>query len=369
MISILEKTTFDSGTFSEQGFWTTKARFARPGIQTYHKSELFGLPGLDNVVGDYVRVIRPENVVFDKTAMESFENVPITIEHENGIVDGDNAKGTVIGAASYPVERAGDTLVVPVTVYDGQAIRDAKTKKRFQLSAGYNADFRYSPGVDKKYGEYDVIMDSWAGNHITITKFSKAGRDFFIGDKSMNEKLKTVKREHKGVSFEFTEQSAQVFDSVCAERDAFKERIKELKGKLDESKKNVMDTDKIENMVNERAVLLNNVAKVAPKVETVDDERKPRSSKAIITDAVKVICPKIDISKKSDDYVKALFDAKIAEVNDTDDGYSDNDGNADSDGDTVEKTKKRAMKTSVKDSESPSDKARREFIEKRSGRN
>lgn len=362
MTRILEKTTFDSGSFSDQGFWTTKARFARPGIQAYLKTELSGLPGLDSIPGDRVRVLRPEEVVFDKEAMKSFENVPITVEHENGIVNGDNAKGTVIGAASYPVERVGDMLVVPATVYDGKAMHDAKLKRRYQLSAGYDAEFRYAPGVDEKHGEYDAIMDSWRGNHITITKLGKAGKEFFIGDKSMSEKIATVNREHKGVNFEFTTQSAQVFDTVCAERDAFKERIKELKNKLDETKKSVMDAKKIESMVNERADILYNVIKVAPNVQTTDDKGEPRSTESIITDAVKEIHPNISINGKSNDYVKALFDSKLVEVADNEDKESIVD-------DEEKKEPKRAMKTGIKDNESLSEKARRTFIEKNSGRN
>ena len=367
MPEFYETATLDSGALSVNGFWETKARFARPGIQLYPKHELSGLPGLDNISGDTVRVLRPENVVFDKEAMQSFQNKPITVEHENGLVTPYNAKGTVIGAATYPVVIEDNMLVVPVIVYDGRAISDAKTKRRYELSAGYEGSFKYSPGRDEKYGEYDVVMDGWKGNHITITEQGKAGENFYIGDKTMGEKNNEVRREYKGVSFTFEPQSAQVFDSVCAERDALKDRVKELKGRLDETKKNVMDKESIDKMVNERALVLDSVAKISKDIKTTNNDGSMRSSEEIVLDATKASYPNIVLDGKSFEYVRALFDAKVVEVNDDDNDDDDNDD--DDNDDSGDDVKRGAFTTDVKDkSDDVYEKARAEFIEKGTGR-
>lgn len=303
-----EKLLFDSLSGSDTStFWTTKARFARAGVQTYPKSECVGWPGIENVEGDTVRVLRPESVVFDADAMKSFENSPMTVEHESGMVDGGNAKGIIVGAASYPVEREGDALVVPVTIYDADAIVNAKTGKRRQLSAGYDLDAEYKPGTDEKYGAYDFVMTKWTGNHITITEAGKAGPEFYLGDKMSDENKAAkpaglVTRSIDGVDYQFSEQSAQVFDRILGERDAAKAESENLK-------KQILTDSDIEARVRDRAAIMDSARKLN-KDAKFDD----KSVEQIVLDAVTVKYAGMDLDGKSSDYVRALFDSAVASV-------------------------------------------------------
>jgi hypothetical protein len=354
---------FDTGLMSTDpnGFWHTKARFARPGIQEYNITELSGLPGIENHSGDTVKVLRPKDVVFNAASMASFERKPITVEHEGGEVTPDTAKGVMVGATSYPVEREGDMLVVPVSVYDVNARNEAEKKERYQLSAGYDGTFEYNPGVDETYGEYDVIMSDWIGNHITITRQGKAGEGFYIGDKKMDQKVngELVKRKVSGVEYDFTPQSAQVFDSVLADRDAFRERCKELKGKLDKAEKSVLDAKQIEQLAIERSDVISGVKSLLPKFSFTTEDGNAKTTQQIVQDAVKELYPNKEISKDTPEgYVRGLLDSKIDFATEDTEEQSE-------DGDDADEP---VVAVNVNDSKSVYQTARQKFIEENSGR-
>lgn len=347
----------------EDEFWTTTARFASAGVYEYPKYEFADMPGIEKIIGDTVRVFRPESVVFDAAAMASYERVPITTEHEKGKVTRSNAKGIVIGAAGYPVERVGDKLAVPVTVYDGSVIMDAKTKRRNQLSAGYSATFEYNPGSDPKYGDYHVVMTSWKGNHITVTTKARGGTELTIGDK-MSDEVKKVERQHDGVTYVFDSQSAQVFDRVSATAEALRAENDELRSKLEETKKNILDSAAIDKLVDERAEEKATVLDSARKINPDGDFRG--TTKQIIMDSVIFAYPKMDLTNRSEDYVRCLFDTAAEHVvTDSSDSSDDIDNNGEP---------KRAFKRKdkeVHDSKSHMtvDQARDYFIKNLSGRN
>lgn len=288
MNSPFEKFALDAdGKVDLNGFWTTKARFARPGVQVYGREEFADWPDSDKISRYYAKVLRPENVVFDTKAMKSFENVPISVEHSGEMLNPDNVTRQIVGSAGAPVTREGDTLVVPVTLYARDAIEQAKAGSRKELSAGYFLDVEYAPGNDEKYGEYDYIMKSWKGNHITLTKAGKAGHEFYVGDKKMPDKEETVEIVHRvfdGVRYAFGDQSAAVFDKVLAERDAARAELKTAKDKI-----------LTEDQIN---------AEVEKRVKVAMDAKEMVE----ITEKVKAAYPSVALDGKSSDYIRALFD-------------------------------------------------------------
>ena len=305
MSNFYEKIALDSEKSPENsGFWTTKARFARAGVQEYSRFECLDWPGIDKVAGPVVRVLRPEVVVFDADAMKSFENVPITIEHEAGLVTPGNAREVIVGAAGYPVTREGDQLVVPVTIYDSAAITDAKTGARRELSAGSLIDAEYAPGVDEKFGAFDYVMKSWRGNHITLTKAGKAGPDFYVGDRMTDKKddvvvEKFVTRSFDSVNYSFTEQTAQIFDRVLGERDA-------ARAELVTAKAAIIDEAEIERRASDRAGVIEG-AKLIAKDAKCEGKKTPE----IVAEAVAVAFKDVPLEGKSADYVRALFDSAV----------------------------------------------------------
>jgi len=296
---VYENVAFDAdGVLSANGFWTTKARFARAGVQVYQRQEFSGWPNSDKIVGDFARVLRPEAVVFDKDYMQSFANVPITIEHARGMVTPENASHTMVGAAGSPVTREGDTLVVPVTIYDREAIEKGMSGQRKQLSAGYYLDIEYAPGVDPVFGTYDYILKSWKGNHITLTKAGKAGPDFYIGDKKMPEEksIEIVHRIFDGVKFAFGEQSAAVFDRVLAERDAARAERDAAQAERDAALDKIVSDEDVEKRVKDG-------------VEKCLQEAKDAQILAEKTEVVQKAFPGVALDGKSGEYISALYDA------------------------------------------------------------
>lgn len=347
MINVKDVYEMLDGEIGADGFWHTKARFARAGIQQYPRRELAGLPGIEDIA-EPVRVLRPEGVVFDASAMSSFEHVPITMEHEGGAITPDNARGFVRGVSKAPVTK--DTkgrLSVPVVLYDGDLITESKNGERKELSAGYAADFEVNPGTDPKYGDYDVVMTRMVGNHITVTRSGKAGPEFTIGDKRME---KTETRNYQGVSIVFDTQGAEVFDAVITERDkavadleaAVKVRD-EIQAKYDlaESQK-VSDAD-LDKLVADRATAIEEIKKVHPEIEVAGKAIADMRREAVAATT------ELDLEDKSDDYVTALFDAKLVQPKEV-----------------KEEEKKQTKK--VEDNRSVAELARERFINERSGR-
>jgi uncharacterized protein len=317
------------------GFWHTKARFAGPGIYEYNPSEL---PAhlIVGITGRKIRVLRPKSVVHDSAYMSTFEHVPITHEHESGLVDGDNAAGVVRGTTKAPVAVDDDgRLVVDAVVYDKSIIQRAQSGECKELSAGYVGQFARQGGTDPEYGDYDIVMTGGRGNHVTVTSRGKAGEAYYIGDKIM-----TVKRKIDGIDYECDEQTAQVLDRALAERDGVKEDLKAASDKLAETESKLADAEKklaeavvtdsdIDARIEARQAVLDSARKINKDAALKDADGNTVSTKQLVLDAVKVRYPKVDLEGKSDDYVQALFDRALEDAEaDTGDGKSKNGNNA-----------------------------------------
>jgi hypothetical protein len=302
-----EKFAFDAQSdLDANGFWTTKARFARPGIQVYTREEFADWPDSAKVEGYYARVLRPSEVVFDAEAMKTFENLPVSVEHSGDMLNPDNVSWQIVGAAGAPVTREGEMLTVPITLYERDAIDKAMSGERRELSAGYYLDVEYAPGTDSEYGEYDYVLKSWKGNHITLTRAGKAGPDFYVGDKMPEKKTDDGRAENlvvralDGVSYTFGEQAAQVFDRVLGERDAARAELKKAKDAI-------LGEDEIERRVNDRLTVLDSARSLSPETDF-----SGKATDAIVAEAVAVHYPEMDLKGKSADYIRALFDSAVA---------------------------------------------------------
>jgi hypothetical protein len=141
-------------------------------------------------------------------------------------------------------------------------------------------------------------MESWDGNHITLTKAGKAGPDFYVGDKKMTvEKNETVKveviRAFDGVQYSFDATTATVFDKILGERDAARAELKKAQDA-------VLTDEQIDARVTARV----EVAKAFPGLDT-----KVRSMDYLqaLLDGAKVLPkpeendPKTDETKKAND--------------------------------------------------------------------
>lgn len=119
--------------FDENGFLVDTPIVARIGAQTYQTPN-----------GPRVE-FRPRSEVFDAESLASYQGKPITLGHK--MVNAKNAKGLVVGSCSGAGKEDGIGVLVPVMIYDGESIEQAKQRVAAELSVGYT-----SIDIDKKAG-------------------------------------------------------------------------------------------------------------------------------------------------------------------------------------------------------------------------
>lgn len=158
---------------------------ARTGTQEYRGMEFGG----ENPEKIYV-VKRPEEEVFSKAALASFEGKPVVDEHPDENVTPDNI-GRYIKGTCRDVRRGegalSDCVVADLIIYDKDLIKKIESGKR-DISCGY--DCLWDPKDDDTYVQLEI-----RGNHVAVVEEGRAGhkvsiRDSRKGGKTMSEKSK-----------------------------------------------------------------------------------------------------------------------------------------------------------------------------------
>lgn len=318
---------------TKEGFLSVIADFARIGVQEYHVGEL----PINEVPHDLrddpftiVRILRPEKEVFADASMQSFSQKPVTNNHPPENINANNFKDYQVGFSGTEVTKNQDRLRVPLLIQDKEVVKEIKDGKD-QLSAGYSAKVIWSSGVHDSFGPYDAIQSNISGNHIAIVNKARGGENVRINDSwSDVEKAKskpkkgekmTVKRKIKGISFEFSDQSAEAVDGLISTvKDQKKEiqdlqatlqdekRAKEkLQGEFDAEKKNRITDEDIEKKVTERLEIVDRARALKedldPAGKTIIDVQK---------EAITAVDSEFDLKDKSPEYITAVFDAFYA---------------------------------------------------------
>jgi hypothetical protein len=119
-------------------------------------------------------VFRPPEVVFNPLTIDSFKNIPITIQHPDSGVSPDNAKFVSSGHIGSDVSKIDDErLGATIHIYDKDAIDISRGS---QTSAGY--DCPVIPCEEKEYmGErYSFRFDgAMVGNHLALVPAGRCG--------------------------------------------------------------------------------------------------------------------------------------------------------------------------------------------------
>lgn len=158
---------------------------ARIGTQEYRGMEFGG----ENPEKIYV-VKRPEEEVFSKAALASFEGKPVVDEHPDENVTPDNI-GRYIKGTCRDVRRGEgalfDCVVADLIIYDKDLIKKIESGKR-DISCGY--DCLWDPKDNDTYVQLEI-----RGNHVAVVEEGRAGhkvsiRDSRKGGKTMSEKSK-----------------------------------------------------------------------------------------------------------------------------------------------------------------------------------
>jgi uncharacterized protein len=145
---------------------------ARTGEQLYAADEVPIEAGPDGLV----RVDRPPEEVFRPETIASFNGKLVVVEHP---VDGDgpvdvnpeNWKDFSVGSLHNPRQGLGvedDVMLVDVVIYDPDAIELVRTKRKTQVSCGYDAEY-------EDLGNGRGVQRNIVGNHLALVDAGRCG--------------------------------------------------------------------------------------------------------------------------------------------------------------------------------------------------
>ena len=332
----MSKIRYDSAKvkarFDENGFLVDTPIVARVGVQTYY------LPD-----GTERREFRPASEVFKPDSLASYQGKPVTLGHVT--VNSGNARSVVVGAVSGSGERSDVAVVVPLTIYDKEAIEAAKAGRAGELSVGYKTEDINTAGwgnnetgeykLDGEYESQDDIPPEWVRfdalqtnivvNHVALVYKGRAGVAKLNFDAQQENPYTTdvdINKEDKQEMIKIKLDGAQEFevapeiashiealnakaDTAIAERDALKAKVDAMPAEIEAAvAKAKADADAL-------AALVAVAAEAGVKADGLD-------AKGIKVSYVKEISG-LDVSEKSDAYIDAAFDIakesdKMAEV-------------------------------------------------------
>ena len=159
---------------------------ARTGTQEYLPEEL-GLPAGNGPPG-LIPVIRPEEEVFSKETIASFEGMPVTNDHPPDGVDIGNIKALQKGHAHNVRRGSGaesDLLLADLIITDPVLIGLIMDGKR-EISCGYTYE------LCEENGKY--IQRRIRGNHVAVVDAGRAGPRVCIKDQRPERRKRTMKK-------------------------------------------------------------------------------------------------------------------------------------------------------------------------------
>lgn len=349
-----------SRSFRDGGQLVAPSVFARTGIQNYYAKEL-GAEFKNYPPKQVIKVMRLEDHVFDPASLQSYIGAPITIGHPAADVDVENYKNLAVGSLATPPERVNDSLAGVLVINDASAI-DLIEKGVNELSVGYTANIRRV--TDQ--ADYHAIMTDIKVNHIAIVKKGRAGSTFRIGDTGeeieLTDKVDEVVVADVEVVVEVVEAIEAVaitdaevkvldqamHDSVLAELDVTKAKLADAELAVAAAR---LTDAQIGELVSAKLAFITDAQTISSK--EVIHLAIPEARRVVLADAG------IDVSGKSDAYVEAMFEIKVADAKAETKESSE-----------MSKELLKSLKVSVNDAnkveESPAEKSRLAMIERNS---
>lgn len=181
-----------------------------PQVREYHPSEL----GVTDWHSDVIRLYTPAEVLFSPQLMNNISEVSDNHPTNNQVTP-DNWRKYVIGGVNNP-RRVGDEFRGDLLIKDAVAIQNIESKKKTELSIGYEFSAEFTAGVTESGEPYDAIITSMVGDHVALVKVGRGGKRVRIGDED--------KQENKPVKVKIQLANGQVWEvEVDGNADAFKQ--------------------------------------------------------------------------------------------------------------------------------------------------
>jgi hypothetical protein len=319
-----------------QGFIRAPAYLTRAGVLDYRRAD-----------GTVRRELRPPSAVFNADSLATLAAAPLTDLHPAEMVSPKNVRRLSIGHVSDDVRQDGQHVAARVTVQDADAIAAVQAGERRELSCGYTCDLDETPGTHNGQ-PYDAVQRNIRYNHVGIgpKNWGRAGSSVALRidaadsrdtpevmrlDASdavaasrlkaptddapepdpTDDELAAVLGERDALRAQVAALEQQLADigeqdALLAERDALVAQVAALRAQNELTRTD--DADRVEDQVQARALLLAQARRVLG-----DDEHFDRTwtTRRIHERVIARYDKKRDVSRESDDYLRALFEAAV----------------------------------------------------------
>jgi len=317
------QTRFDRSNFkikqTPEGYLAGDAIVTRTGVFEYMNAD--GTKRLE---------LRHPDDVLKPESLKTLELKPVTNDHPNESVNINNADKYSVGSIGETITVDGGNIAVKFTVTNKDAVKDIQSKRKRELSLGYNLDLIPENGVYEGQ-PYTHRQTNIRYNHLAIVERGRAKVAKINMDGSavqvvveeaeevfsMEAKLQTLhvdgfeRTASPEVVKHLEKQEALRLDAEKALVEA-KANVDSLQAKLDETVKlkaeaeAKVNTDAIAQLVSKQVELLNKASRV---INT--DALIGKTAREIQEAVVKAKNKDTDFTGRSDDYVSARFDAII----------------------------------------------------------
>jgi hypothetical protein len=283
--------------------------------------------------GSTRRELRLPEEVFSADALASLAMLPVTVDHPPEEISPANARQFTVGTVGEGVKRDGDFVRASLVLFDAAAISAVEAGKH-QVSVGYHLDLDETPGVWR--GEkYDAVQRAIRGNHLAIVDQGRAGPVAAIRidtKEPRNMKIKIGQSEYevdeavgkyvadletKAISATTELASLKVVaEQSTAKADAAEAQVKVLTGERDQAKARAdaaveqADPAKLQAAIKARVALETEARKHVAADLALDSLTDRQVREAVI----KRYSPSVDLSKESDEYVRARCDAALEQT-------------------------------------------------------
>ncbi len=317
-------------TRTPQGFLRVPAFLTRAGVFEYRRQD-----------GSIARELRHPDEVFKADSLATISAAPVTDLHPKEMVNPKNVRSLAIGHVSETVRKDGVLVGADVIVEDDAAIAAVERGDRREISCGYKCR------VDQTAGEwngqrYDAVQRDIVYNHAALgpRNWGRAGAEVALrldsGDAmtadafawheprtdSGEEDMDQTTLRIDNIDVTVPKQWAQVIElgikrrddalgAMQKERDTAQGRADGLAKEVDELKKKLETADdpkRLDSAVEARVKLIESARKILPPEHKFDGQ----STRQIHEATLKRLDDKLDLSKESDEYVRARFDTAIA---------------------------------------------------------
>ena len=204
-MKLTDKIQLGKRTTDSNGFVSVPAVITKVGVQRYHVTELMRDADLAKHLSGktgLINVFRSPDTVFNPMTIDSFKNLPVTVQHPESMVNPETSKFVNCGHISGDVDKLDDTrLGATIYLHDADAINLSLGS---ETSAGYDCPIIYEQG-EYNGEKYDFKFDgAMIGNHLALVPNGRCGEDVGVLDNKTEKKQMTDQETKDLVTGEVT---------------------------------------------------------------------------------------------------------------------------------------------------------------------